>query len=443
MSTQNEAAPGAQEPADPKAPSEPHVSFRRAALVAALGPAAWFVDLSTRFFLVEFGFARQNEGWVIAIGCVLRRGYRFRPRVEAPARARPRTAGRGRVRRAARRRARRVLGARDRRQPRPSRLPRRGLTAVSCLATVSTRLAHPGESHDAALPAPARSGTRAPASAGPGGLGPWTFDPLVIGALLIVATVYALGTRRLWQRRGRHSPVGARQLVCMIAGWLALIIALLSPLDSRSDLSFAAHMTQHELLMLVAAPLLVLGRPLVVVLWALPPEARRRAGQALTQGRFARSWRTLSGPVVALFLHALAVWLWHLPALFDAALAHEPVHAVQHLSFFATAALFWWAIVHGRYGRLGYGLSVLFVFATALHQSVLGALLTLARVAWYPLAADRARSSGLDPLEDQQLAGLLMWVPSGVLFAILGLALFSAWLGDIERRARRRREARY
>lgn len=68
MSTQNEAAPGAQEPADPKAPSEPHVSFRRAALVAALGPAAWFVDLSTRFFLVEFGFARQNEGWVIAIG---------------------------------------------------------------------------------------------------------------------------------------------------------------------------------------------------------------------------------------------------------------------------------------------------------------------------------------------------------------------------------------
>jgi putative membrane protein len=304
---------------------------------------------------------------------------------------------------------------------------------MSSVAVAMRARAHPGEVHGEPEP--------------PGGhdaawLGHWTFDPLVIGALLLLGTAYILGTRRLWQRGGRYNGVGPRHLICMAAGWLSIVISLLSPLDGRSDVSFAAHMTQHEILMIVAAPLLVLGRPLVVLLWALPPDARRRVGQAASHTAFARAWSALSGPIVALLLHGLVVWVWHVPALFDAALAHEPVHAVQHLSFFLTAALFWWAIVHGRYGRLGYGLAVLFVFATALHQSVLGALLTLARVAWYPLAAERARGAGLDPIQDQQLAGLLMWVPSGVLFAILGLALFSAWLGDIESRARRRIEAK-
>lgn len=102
--------------------------------------------------------------------------------------------------------------------------------------------------------------------------------------------------------------------------------------------------------------------------------------------------------------------------------------------------------MHGRHGHVGYGVSVLCVFATALHQSVLGASLTLARGAWYPLAAERAQGAGLEPLGEQQLARLLMWVPSGVLFSILGLALFSAWIGDIEHRetsklARARRES--
>jgi cytochrome c oxidase assembly factor CtaG len=201
-------------------------------------------------------------------------------------------------------------------------------------------------------------------------------------------------------------------------------------------------MTQHEILMLVAAPLLVLGRPLVVLLWSLPADARQRVGKLVTGDGVAMAWRVTTAPLTTLLVHGLAVWVWHVPRLFDAALESEPIHALQHLCFFVSAALFWWAIIHGRYGRAGYGVSVLFVFATALHQSVLGALLTLGRVVWYPLAAARARETGFDPLQDQQLAGLLMWVPSGVLFTLLGLALFSAWLGDSERRAGLRAHAR-
>jgi cytochrome c oxidase assembly factor CtaG len=266
----------------------------------------------------------------------------------------------------------------------------------------------------------------------------WTLDPLVIGSLLISACAYGWGTRRLWRHAGRFEGVRPWQLACFVAGWLSIVLSLLSPLDAFSDVSFAAHMTQHELLMLVAAPLLILGRPLVAMVWALPRVWRAGVGRVLGQRAWRRSWRVLSDPLVALTLHAVAIWLWHIPRLFEAALEHEPLHAVQHLSFFLSAALFWWALIHGRYGRVGYGLSVLFVFATALHTSVLGALLSLGQTLWYPESAGRSRVLGIEPLDDQQLAGLLMWVPSGVIFALLGLALFSAWLGDSERRATRR-----
>jgi putative membrane protein len=133
-------------------------------------------------------------------------------------------------------------------------------------------------------------------------------------------------------------------------------------------------------------------------------------------------------------LHGLALWGWHLPALYQAALGSVVIHATEHICFLATACLFWWALIHGRYGRLGYGIAVVFVFVTAVHSEVLGALLTFAPRVWYPLYAARSSAAGLDPLEDQQLAGLIMWIPFGVIFLIVGLALFAAWLGEAERR---------
>ena len=102
----------------------------------------------------------------------------------------------------------------------------------------------------------------------------------------------------------------------------------------------------------------------------------------------------------------------------------------------STAALFWWGMVHGRYGRAGYGVGVLYVFLTALHSTVLGALLTVAPNPWYGAYARATHGPHTDALGDQQLAGLIMWVPSGVIFIVVGLALFAAWLGEAERRAR-------
>ncbi|MDY7227706.1 cytochrome c oxidase assembly protein [Hyalangium rubrum] len=265
-------------------------------------------------------------------------------------------------------------------------------------------------------------------------MGWWTWDPLVLGTLGLSAFLYVRGVRTLWRRAGTARGVRRWEVGAFALGWLTVAVALLSPLDRLSDLLFSAHMTQHELLMLVAAPLLVLGRPHLPALWALAPRARARVTGWMQHSGVRAVWRAVTGPFLVLLLHALARWVWHIPSLFQAALRSEAVHAVQHLMFFGTAALFWWALIRGRYGRVGYGVAVLFVFATAAHTSLLGALLTFARSVWYPIYEGRTQAGGLDALEDQQLAGLIMWVPAGALFIVVGLALFAAWLGEAERR---------
>jgi putative membrane protein len=249
------------------------------------------------------------------------------------------------------------------------------------------------------------------------------FDLLIVATMAVSLTVYFRGAARLRARSER----GIRwyEATAFALGWLVIAIALLSPIDTISDVLFSVHMTQHELLMIVAAPLLVAGRPMIAGVWALsnpePVLSITRHPAVL------KVWRALTGPIVVLVLHAVVLWAWHIPTAFEAALHNETIHAVQHLMFFVTAALFWWSLIHGRYGRVGYGVAVFFVFATAMHTSILGALLTFAQRLWYP---------SYTSLEDQQLAGLIMWIPSSVIFILIALALFAAWLGESDRRAR-------
>lgn len=269
------------------------------------------------------------------------------------------------------------------------------------------------------------------------GLAGWTWEPGVLLPLAGTAFLYAFGLARLWRRAGVGEGIRRWEAGCFAAGWLALSAALVSPLHALGGFLFSAHMAQHEVLILVAAPLLVLGRPLAPFLWALPREDREAAGRWAQEPAFLRSWRALTAPATVWVLHGAALWIWHLPALYQAALRDELLHALQHLSFFGSAALFWWALVHGRFGRGGYGASVLWVFTTSVHSGVLGALLTFAPRLWYPLYQVRTAEWGLSALEDQQLAGLIMWVPAGIFFLALGLGLFASWLGEAERRVAR------
>jgi putative membrane protein len=259
------------------------------------------------------------------------------------------------------------------------------------------------------------------------------WDVMATAALIVAGALYANGSVRL-ARRGAVHRRGERAAFAI--GWAALVAAIVPPLDTLVRDFFSAHMAQHELMMLVGAPLVVAGRPLPVWLAGLPVPLRTGAASLLQSPAGAGAWRGLTSPLTAWVLHGLAIWVWHVPALYELAVRNEAVHALQHAMFVGTAALFWWGMVYGRYGRAGYGAAVFYVFTTTVHTGLLGAILTLAQSPLYPGYAATAAGHGMDPLEDQQLAGLIMWVPAGLVLTMLGIALFAAWLGEAERRAR-------
>jgi putative membrane protein len=255
------------------------------------------------------------------------------------------------------------------------------------------------------------------------------FEPWVVACMAVSAGLYALGIARLWHRAGFGHGVSLRRAAGFAAGWAALVIALLSPLDALGSVLFSAHMVQHELLMLVAAPLLVLGRPLAAFAWALPQPGRRLAGRVIHHPAWHRPWVMVTSPLGAWLLHALAVWLWHVPALFDAALRNDLVHAAQHLSFLLTALLFWWSLF-GSVPRQEQAAALLSLVTTMMHTGALGALLTLARKPWYSSYLGSTMPFGMDALDDQRLGGLIMWVPPVAVYIPLGLLLASRWLAE-------------
>jgi len=257
-------------------------------------------------------------------------------------------------------------------------------------------------------------------------------------ALSLALALYGVGTARVWRRAGAGRGVRRGEALAFAAGWLALAAAILSPIDRLGGERFSAHMLQHELLILVAAPLLVRARPQKGIAWGLPGRARGSAMRAL-RGRTARAaWRKATGLAAAWLAHAAALWLWHVPALFEASVESDAVHAFQHLSFFASAVL-WWASLGAASapGADRHGAALFSVFTTALHGGALGALLVFSRTVWISAYEASAHARGFSALEDQQLAGLVMWIPAGVLFASVSAALVWRWLEEAARRSTR------
>jgi putative membrane protein len=216
-------------------------------------------------------------------------------------------------------------------------------------------------------------------------------------------------------------------------GLISLVVALDSPIHELGEQLFWVHMTQHEILMLVSAPLLVMGKPLLPFLWALSPARRERVAKLAHSNVFKKSWTLVSAPPSAWLLSALALWTWHVPWLFDQTLHSDLIHAAQHTSFLATAFLFWWPLVN-RTPALGYGAGVAYVFTTILHTSVLGALLTFSQHPWYSAYVTTAPAWGMSALEDQQVGGLIMWIPAGTLLLIVALVLLVKWINDSQNR---------
>jgi putative membrane protein len=249
----------------------------------------------------------------------------------------------------------------------------------------------------------------------------WSFEVEVVVGLALAAGLYARGWYRL-RRRGR----GGRLLEpwrawCFAGGLATLALALLSPIGTFGSLLMSMHMIQHLLLVMIAAPLLLLGAPMLPMLWAFSLRTRRRLGRLLHRSHpVHRFFAFLTRPSVALPILVLVILVWHYPPLYDAAQGRTLTHDLEHFSFLAAALLFYWPLIHptGSPRRMSYGAGILYLFPAKITGFVVGASLSMAQTPWYQTYINAPRLWGLSALEDQQLAGLIMWVFGGLLYIV-------------------------
>jgi putative membrane protein len=252
----------------------------------------------------------------------------------------------------------------------------------------------------------------------------WNLDPLVVTGLVLMALLY---------RRGRSRSAGSWQARCFAGGLLAVGIALLSPLDPLSEALASAHMVQHLLLVLIAAPLLAVSAPGGVLLRGSPRAVRSAVLPLRRRLPLVHEvTHLLRNPAVVWLLHVGTLWLWHAGALYDAALTHPVAHALEHTTFLVTGFLLWRLVIGARAVRVAPGLGVLLVFGMTMQSTLLALLITFTRTPWYSGYAETTQPWGLDQLADQHLAGAIMWVPAGLVYLGVALTLLVGWVRGTE-----------
>lgn len=266
-------------------------------------------------------------------------------------------------------------------------------------------------------------------------------DPFLLVPLLGVGCAYLVGYQRLRRTARRRLGQTLRARAGLFAiGYTALLVALISPMHAVGEDYFSVHMVQHLLLSLVAAPLLLLSNSMPVLLWAFSRRDRATLGRLVApHGVVRQGLRWVTHPVIAWTLFLLTQWLWHIPAAYDLALDNRWVHYLEHVSFFVTAALFWWPVIGAAPlpSPLSYPARLIYTFLAWLPGSFLGAGMTLSHDALYSHYVRTAEMLGIDAQYDQQLAGLIMWVPGDVLFAVILILLFVAYMNHEQRQEER------
>jgi cytochrome c oxidase assembly factor CtaG len=245
----------------------------------------------------------------------------------------------------------------------------------------------------------------------------------MLGALLVTGAIYARG----WRKLARRAPLrfGEGRLAAFLGGLGVIAFALASPLDTLAGRRLSAHMTQHQLLMMLAPPLLWLGAPVAPMLLGLPRAIRRpvAAGLASRVGRTTAD--VIAHPVFGWISFAVAFWAWHTPRLYELALRSHAWHHLEHACFFATAMVFWRPVILAWPARSPWPrwTMIPYLLLADLQNTVLAAILTFADRVIYPAYATIPGAGAISALDDQSMAGVIMWVPGSVVF------LFAAvWL---------------
>lgn len=272
----------------------------------------------------------------------------------------------------------------------------------------------------------------------------WSFDPSLLLPIGLVGWFYIRGLHR-WDLRSREHPWWRTAL--FIAGLTIYLLAMESPIDRLGEHHFSMHMIQHELIITWAVPLILLGAPTTPLLRGMPGWLRHGVVRPLAGRRPIRAaYRLITHPVCTIGLEALALWSWHLiPGWWEASLADQLVHDLQHLSFTAASVLFWWNVIDPRplHSRVPHLLRVLYIFGASIPKHILAALVTFAPHPFYPSYEAARPVLPLDAAADQQLAGLIMWVPSEMLTVITMGVVFFLWMRRSERLQREADAKRY
>ena len=244
------------------------------------------------------------------------------------------------------------------------------------------------------------------------------FEPLVLAPVLVAAALYARGFATLARRMPYR--FGAWRMVAFTAGLAVVLLAASPLLDELSHALLQAHMTQHLMLMLVAPPLLWMGAPLAPMLLGLPRPLRRAVARGLGTLVARCLARVLGHPVLGWTAFVIAFWCWHAPALYDLALRSEAWHHVEHASFFATALLFWRPVIRPWPSRVSWPrwAMIPYLVLAEFQNTTLAAILTFSDRVIYPAYESVPRPWGLSALEDQSIAGAIMWVPGSIAFLL-------------------------
>jgi putative membrane protein len=233
----------------------------------------------------------------------------------------------------------------------------------------------------------------------------------VIG-LAVLACLYE------WRAQKARTDVPIGRRLAFYAGLITVFLSLNGPLHDLSDYYlFSAHMVQHLILTLVVPPLLLVGTPG----WMLRP--------ALGVPAIARVARALTRPMVCFATFNVVLAAWHLPILYNYAMAHHDVHIVQHLMFMAAAVMLWWPVLSQlpELPRLSYPMQMLYLFLTSIPMSIVAVYITYSSALLYPAYAGASRVLPLTPMEDQLLGGLIMWIPGGLVFFGVITVIFFRW----------------
>lgn len=265
----------------------------------------------------------------------------------------------------------------------------------------------------------------------------WDWRPEVIVVLLTFGALYTVGWRRLRRRaRGRAQLASGWRLASYLTGLVFIGISLLSPIDTMAQQLFLMHMIQHLLLIMIAPPLLLLANPMPFVLWGLPDRARRSVGGVLSsllhRESASRRWlRAATGPGIIWMVWTVALIGWHDPGMYNAALRSELVHDLEHVSFFLASMLLWWHVVgagpriHKQFGLLG---RIAFVLSVIPVNMALGVVLAFAGFTIYTYYLGVPRLWGIDPVTDQRVGGIIMWIPGSMMYIIAALILIARLL---------------